>query len=137
MSEGQELDAALRARIRIYWYWPKLEASAPHVGYGRATSYPWLIVLGLALSVCNDLYLQLVDPAIAPRMRGLVRYGLLMIPSLALGRMNDRVKWLSGYYELDANGVPVRFLSRRFPDSIKGRFGVRCDAFIRRTQSMR
>jgi hypothetical protein len=129
------LDAVQQVRVRIYWYWPKLDASTPHVGYGRSASYPWLRVLGFAWSVCTNLYFLFIDPTIKPRIRGIVRYGLLMFASIAIGSLGRRADRLSGYYELDANGVPVRFLAQRFPNSIKGRFGVRREAFLRKTRS--
>ena len=134
LSSGQELDLATRARISVYWYWPAKDGSAPHVGFGRSTAFIWLRPVQVLWSLGTGLYLFLVDPAIKPRVHGIARYGVLTIASLALGTVERRESKSTGYYKLDANGLPVRFLSKQVPDAIKGRFGVRHSAFIRATQ---
>ena len=65
----------------------------------------------------------------------MVRYGLVMMLGLPLSIMYNRVNKLSGYYELDENGVPLRFLSPVVPETIKGRVGVLGGSFIRSTRS--
>lgn len=134
LSSGQELDLATQARVSVYWYWPAKDGSAPHIGFGRSSAYAWLRPVQELWSVGSGLYLFLVDPAIKPRVHGIARYGLILIASLALGTVERRATKLSGYYELDTNGLPVRFLSEQVPDAIKGRVGARRSAFIRATR---
>jgi hypothetical protein len=59
-----------------------------------------------------------------------MRLAFLMLPAIGIGILINRGGKYTGFYQLDSQGKPVRFLSTKQPESIQGRIGVSRNKFL-------
>ena len=70
------------------------------------------------------------EPRVRPLIRPWMRLALLMLPAIGIGVLLNRGAKYTGFYQLDSQGRPVRFLSTKQPESIQGRMGVSRNKFL-------
>lgn len=134
-EQVRELDPGEHRHVWIASYWRNGEGDGPHIGYGIAKGYVWMTLVGTVVSLTMQLYNRFVAPKLRTRPLG----GAVIVPWLAwmiFIAIRTIRSWqngpVSGFYELDETGTPIRYLSRSDPpSSILGRTGSGRRAFLR------
>ncbi len=112
----QQFDQALHNKVLVYIYWPGRDSSEPDIGFGAYRMYmlyfPVIFVLSL-IGIIVFYWLGL-------EQLSLITAILMLLCGVLLFSL---VFKYYGYYEVDKQGRPVRFLTHNQPDSIMGRRG--------------
>ena len=101
-------DLQVQQRELVIWrYWPDVQGM--HIGYANSKRFLLLIALLLGAAVCTlvlDWFFHL----------GLGALIAIVVIVVLFSRMYRTVTRYNGYYELDEQGNPVRFLGNKSAD---------------------
>ncbi|QBD74825.1 hypothetical protein EPA93_01970 [Ktedonosporobacter rubrisoli] len=149
----QEVDQPVPKDLIITAYWPQ-QRGEQAIGYGMSREYLLVQILGTAIPLGREIF-WFFAPRVRPA-KGLLWFfaprknqdqpkkpGLhispLMVLSLALAIfqiiLSIRGSQSLGYYQLDGQGKPLRFLAKKPPESIQGQKGTDLAGFLERESS--
>ena len=113
-------------KVNIYTYWPDVEGT--HIGYGweRAADVRAVVLLLIFFMVVPLLLKATFIPHDITTL--VVTLGVLTIVLLGQNRLLP-MKY-KGYYQVDREGKPIRFLSTEPPEIIIGQKGINRKKFL-------
>ena len=126
-----EIDNAMTyTDIVIVSYWPGQSSDEVAIGYG-ISKLELMIRIAIAIySFTSAFYSLFIEPRFKPLERPGTRLLISMLPAGGMAILSLRERKKQGYYQLDAQGRPVQFLSALPPDPIKGRAGISSKKFL-------
>jgi hypothetical protein len=126
----RDLIPSEQRRLVIMAYWPRLRRDDLPIGYAMAKGYLWLQLPLLFYNVVHRAFAIWIEPKLRPRGRLLVRNAPLLATGFTVGLISMRMQRIAGYYQLNEQGTPIRFISKRVPPSIHGRRGTTRRGFL-------
>lgn len=126
-----EIDNAMTyTDIVIVSYWSGQNPDEAPIGYGLSKIDLIAKIAMAILSLVSAFYSLFIEPRFKPLERPGTRLLISMLPAGGMAILSLRERKKQGYYQLDAQGRPVQFLSAQLPDTIKGRAGISSKKFL-------